>query len=312
MIAEGQMLGADQPIDLVLLDIPDMAKVMEGVVMEINDCAYPLVNSLFATTDYKTAFTNVEVAMLIGARPRGPGMQRKDLLQANAAIFSGQGKALNAYAARNVKVLVVGNPANTNALIAATNAPDLPKTAFTAMTRLDQARAVGLLASRLRVPVRSVKNVVIWGNHSNTQYPDVNQATVQHFPRAHFATPVRAAVNDNEWLNGPFVKLVQERGAAIIAARSKSSAASAAQAAVDHVRDWVLGTRIGEYASMGVVSDGSYGVPVGLVFSFPCTCQNGQYSIVRGLTLDEFSRNKLRITTQELQDEKEQAFAPRS
>jgi malate dehydrogenase len=277
-------------------------------VMELQDCAYPLLTAITATVDYKTAFTDVEYALLIGARPRGPGMQRKDLLQANAAIFSGQGKALNAYASRNVKVLVVGNPANTNALIAMSNAPDLPRTAFTAMTRLDQSRAIGQVAARLHVGVDRVKNVIIWGNHSSTQYPDVNQALVHHFPRPHHATPVRTAVNNNEWLNGPFIKSIQERGAEIIKVRQKSSAASAAQAAVDHMRDWALGTPLGEYASMGVPSDGSYGVPEGLVFSFPCVCKDGQYQIVKGLPIDEFSQGKLKLTTQELLEEKAAAF----
>jgi malate dehydrogenase len=308
MIAQGQMLGCNQPIEMVLLDIPDMVKSMQGLVMELQDCAYPLLTKITATADYAVAFKDVEVAMLIGARPRGPGMQRKDLLQANATIFSGQGKALNQYANRNVKVLVVGNPANTNALIAMANAPNIPKSAFTAMTRLDQNRAVAALADRLRVTVPQVHNVVIWGNHSSTQYPDVNQAVVTDYPKAGFATPLRSAVNDNEFLNGAFIKLVQERGAAIIAARTKSSAASAAQAAVDHVRDWVLGTAKGEVVSMAVPSDGSYGVPEGLIYSFPVTCANGAYTIVKGLQLDEFSKKKLDLTTAELQEEKKQAL----
>jgi len=223
--------------------------------------------------------------------------------------FQGQGKALNDYASRNVKVLVVGNPANTNALIAMTNAPDLPKTAFTAMTRLDQNRAKSQISSKLRVSVGAIKNVLIWGNHSSTQYPDVNHALVLDYPKPGAVEPVRTAINDNEWLNGTFIKTVQDRGLEIIKVRGKSSAASAATAAIDHMRDWCFGTPKGEYVSMGVYTDGkTYGIPEGLVFSFPCVCQNGQYSIVTELPIDQFSAGKLKITTEELIDEKTQAF----
>jgi len=286
-----------------------MEKKMEGVIMELMDCAYPLLNSVKCTISYEEAFTGIEVALLIGARPRGPGMQRKDLLIANASIFSGQGQALDKWAARNVKVLVVGNPANTNALICMTNAPSLPRTAFTAMTRLDQNRGSGQISTRLRCAVSQVKNVIIWGNHSNTQYPDVNHSVVVDYPNMGAVTPVRAAINDNDWFNGAFIKTVQERGAAIINVRGLSSAASAASAAVQHVRDWICNTSKGEYVSMAVYSDGTaYDVPEGLIFSFPCTCVNGEYTIVRGLKLDEFSKQKLKLTINELQDEKQQAF----
>jgi len=309
MIAGGAMCGQTQPIDLVLLDIAGMEKAMEGLIMELQDCAYPLVHSVVATTDYKVAFRDVEVAFLVGAKPRGPGMQRKDLLLANAAIFSGQGRALNTYASRNVKVLVVGNPANTNALIAMSNAPDLPKSAFSAMTRLDENRAMSQLAARLRVPVQRIRNVIIWGNHSSTQYPDCNHATLQDFPNPQTQLPIRAAVNDDNWLNGPFIKTVQERGTQIINMRGKSSAASAASAAVDHMRAWLFGTAPGEMVSMAVYSDGSvYGVPEGLIFSFPCVCRNGTFAIVKGLPLSDFSRRMLQTTTDELLEEKAQAF----
>jgi len=308
MIGQGKMLGDDQPIELRLLDIPAMSNAMKGVVMELQDCAYPVLTSIIATTDYKTAFNEVDIALLIGAKPRGPGMQRKDLLTANGQIFAGQGKALNQYASRQVKVVVVGNPANTNALIAAQNAPDLPKSAFTAMTRLDQNRAMSQLSTRLNVPVDNVKNVIIWGNHSKTQYPDVNHGFIESFPFPSLRTPIRAAVNNNTWVDGEFLTTVQDRGAAIIKAREKSSAASAASSCVDHVRDWVLGTRKGEYVSMGVYSDGkSYGVPEGIVFSFPVQCYNGQWHIVKGLPIDAASQKLLDATTKELQEEKKEA-----
>jgi len=309
MTAAGQMLGPDQPVDLRLLDIPPMAKQLEGVAMELQDGCYPLLSSITATTDYKVAFEGVEVALLIGARPRGPGMQRKDLLQANAQIFAGQGKALNDYANRNVKVLVVGNPANTNALITIHNAPNIPKQNITAMTRLDQNRAQAMIAKRANVGNSQVKNVIIWGNHSKTQYPDVNHAVIVDHPASNSVVPVRSAVNDNEWLNGKFIEDVQDRGAVIIKAREKSSAASAAQAAVDHIRDWVLGTKEGEWVSMGVYSDGQYGAPTGVVYSFPCVCKNGQWKIVEGLKLDAFSVKKMKETGEELVDERSQALS---
>jgi len=274
------------------------------VIMELQDCAYPVLSSIVGTTDYKTAFLDVDFALLIGAKPRGPGMQRKDLLSANGAIFSGQGKALNQWASRNVKVVVVGNPANTNALIAATNAPDLPKSAFTAMTRLDQNRAVSQISSKLNgAPVTEIKNTIIWGNHSKTQVPDVNHGTVK-------GKPIRAVVKDDKYLDGEFVSTVQDRGAAIIAARQKSSAASAASACVDHVRDWVKGTAPGEWVSMAVYTDGkTYGIPAGLVFSFPCVCKNGKWEIVQGLKIDERTKGLLDITTKELLEEKRDALS---
>jgi len=309
MVGQGKLLGNDQPIELRLLDIPAMSNAINGVLMELADCAYPVLTKIVGTTDYKTAFDQVDIALLIGAKPRGPGMQRKDLLTANGQIFAGQGKALNQYASRQVKVCVVGNPANTNALIAMQNAPDLPKTAFSAMTRLDQNRAASQLSAKLKVPVDDVKNVIIWGNHSKTQYPDVNHGFVEGFPFPSLRTPIRAAVNNNAYLDGEFLSTVQDRGAAIIKAREKSSAASAASACVDHVRDWVLGTQKGEWVSMGVYSDGkTYGVPEGLIFSFPCQCYNGQYHIVKGLPIDAASQKLIDATTKELQEEKKEGL----
>jgi len=302
------MLGKDQPIELRLLDIPPMAKAIQGIVMELQDCAYPLITTIIGTTDYRTAFQDVDIALLIGAKPRGPGMQRKDLLSANGQIFSGQGKSLNQYASRNVKIIVVGNPANTNCLILRANAPDLPDSAFSAMTRLDQNRAQAQISGRVGVNVQAVKNLIIWGNHSKTQYPDVNHAVIQNYPLTGTATPVRAAVNDNKWLDGEFITIVQDRGTAIIEARQKSSAASAASACVDHIRDWVLGTPQGQYVSMAIPSDGSYGVPKGLVFSFPVTCQNGQFTIVRGLKIDAESQKRIDISTKELLEEKKEGL----
>jgi malate dehydrogenase len=250
----------------------------------------------------EVAFDKVDVALLVGAKPRGPGMERKDLLLDNGKIFRAQGQVLNRVASRDVKVLVVGNPANTNALIAMESAPDLPRENFTALTRLDHNRALAALAQRARVPVENVKNVVIWGNHSATQYPDVNAATVL---RGGVAMPLRAAVNDDKWLNGEFIAGVQQRGAAIIKARGLSSAASAASAALEHMRDWLQGTQRGEWTSMAVVSDGSYGVPKGLIFSFPVTCRGGKWAIVQGLKIDAFSAEKLRLTTKELMEERD-------
>jgi malate dehydrogenase len=304
MIAAGEMLGADQPLELRLLDIPAMAKNLEGVAMELTDCAYPLVSKIVCTTDYETAFKAADVALLIGARPRGPGMDRADLLKANAAIFEGQGKAINLHAKKNIKVLVVGNPANTNALIAMMNAPDVPATQFHAMTRLDHNRAVGQLAEKIGVGAAQVKNVVIWGNHSNTMYPDVSHGVVVDVPSAGLVSSIAAAVNDPAWVSKAFVDTVALRGGAIIKARGKSSAASAAQAAVDHVRDWALGTPKGEWVAMSVVSDGSYGVPKGLIFSFPCVAANGHYQIVQGLSLDEHAKARIAANVKELQEEK--------
>ncbi len=308
MVAQGKLLGDNQPIELRLLDIPAAANAVKGVAMELYDGAYPLLTKIVETSDYKTAFENVDIALLVGAKPRGPGMQRKDLLTANAQIFAGQGKALNQWASRNVKVCVVGNPANTNALIAASNAPDLPKSAFTAMTRLDQNRALSQISSRINCPVEKVKNITIWGNHSKTQFPDVNGGVIQDFPAKGHATPVRSAVNDDKWLDGEFLSTVQDRGAAIITARGKSSAASAASACVDHVRDWVNGTPKGEYVSMAVYSDGThYGVPAGIVYSFPCVCSGGQWKIVDGLKLNAWQQGKLEATAKELLEEKKEA-----
>ncbi len=308
MIAQGKLLGDNQPIELRLLDIPAAANAVKGVAMELYDGAYPLLSKIVETTDYKTAFEDVEIALLVGAKPRGPGMQRKDLLSANAQIFAGQGKALNQWANRNVKICVVGNPANTNALICAMNAPDLPKSAFTAMTRLDQNRALSQLANRVQYPVEKVKNITIWGNHSKTQFPDVNGGVIVDFPVKGHVTPVRSAVNDDKWLDGEFLSTVQDRGAAIITARGKSSAASAASACVDHVRDWVLGTPKGEYVSMAVYSDGThYGVPAGIVYSFPCVCSGGQWKIVDGLKINAWQQAKLDATTKELLEEKKEA-----
>lgn len=301
MIGNGSMLGK-QKIDLVLLDIPPMAGALEGVEMEIRDCAFAVFSSITCTTDYKVAFTGCDVALLIGAKPRGKGMVRADLLKANASIFAGQGKALDQYASRDCKILVVGNPANTNALICKANAPSLPARNFTAMTRLDQNRADSQVASKLGCDISDISKIGIWGNHSKTMYPDINCANVEGHNLAQ-------AVSDDAWVKGDFIKVVQNRGAAIIKARSKSSAASAAKAAVDHMRDWVLGTPEGKYSNMGVITEGnSYGIPDGLVFSFPCVCKNGDWKIVEGLPLDDFAKSKIKITADELIGEREAAM----
>jgi len=301
LIGRGEMLGKEQPVVLHLLDIPPCEKAMRGVALEIQDCAFPLVKDVVATTDVDEAFTGVDVVILVGAFPRRQGMERKDLLQKNASIFKQQGEAINRLAKKDVKVLVVGNPANTNALIAMNCAPDVPRTAFSALTRLDHNRSRAQLALRLGVGVAQVRNAVIWGNHSATQYPDVSHATVAAADGSRKA--VREAVADDAWLQGEFITTVQKRGAAIIEARNLSSAASAAKAIVDHVRDWVLGSPEGEYVSMAVASDGSYGIKEGLIYSFPVTCKDGAYSIVQGLAVDEFSRAKMTATEQELSDE---------
>jgi len=306
-ICRGQLLGPNQKIDLILLDIKPAMKACEGVMMEIRDGAFPLITSLVGTCDYEEAFTGADICLLIGAFPRKKGMLRADLLKINAGIFKGQGEAMNKFAKKTCKTLVVGNPANTNALICSTYAPSIPKENFTAMTRLDHNRASSQLAEKIGCRVDQIKNVIIWGNHSKTQYPDVNQAVVEDFPSAGFSTPLRTAVNDDEWCNGVFIKTVQQRGAAIIKARGSSSAASAANAALAHVRDWFLGTPAGTWVSMGVPSDGSYGVPKGIIYSFPCICSNGQYQIVQGLKLDDFSKNLMRITAEELQGEAKEA-----
>ncbi|KAN0028364.1 hypothetical protein ACTFIV_010206 [Dictyostelium citrinum] len=304
-VCKGDMFGPDQRIKLHLLDIPQMVDSLKGVIMEIQDGAYPLVTDVIATADLKEAFTGVHYAILVGAMPRREGMERADLLKANAAIFKVQGKALAEHANKNVKVLVVGNPANTNALIAQVSATGIPKENFTCLTRLDQNRAKTQIALKAGVNVKDVHNVIIWGNHSSTQYPDyrcgyINLSTGK--------TPISTAIKDEKWLQGEFITTVQKRGAAVIAARKLSSAASAAKAITDHMHDWVLGTAEGEYVSMGVLSDGSYGVKEGIIFSFPVKCANGKYTIVQGLQMDDFSKNLINLTTDELVSEKETAF----
>lgn len=296
-IASGQMLGEDQPIILQLLEITPALEALNGVIMELEDCAFPLLQGVIGTDDPEVAFKDINYAMLVGARPRGPGMERKDLLEANAAIFSVQGKALNKVARRDVKVLVVGNPANTNALIAQRNAPDINPKQFTAMTRLDHNRAKSQLAAKVGKHVTDVKKMTIWGNHSSTQYPDISQCTV--------AGKAAKDLVDQTWYKETFIPDVQQRGAAIIKARKLSSAASAANAASEHIRDWVLGSSEGDTLSMGVYSDGSYGIQKGLIYSFPVTCKNGEYTIVQGLAIDDFSREKMQATEKELAEERD-------
>ena len=295
-IASGQLLGIDQPVILQLLEIPPAMEALSGVVMELHDCAFELVQEIVATDDPNVAFKDVDYALLVGSRPRGPGMKRKDLLEANAAIFSVQGKSLNDHASRDVRVLVVGNPANTNSLIAQRNAPDLDPRHFTAMTRLDHNRAVTQLAQKTGKHVVDVKELSIWGNHSATQYPDVSHASIDG----------RAADSlvDQSWVEETFIPIVQQRGAAIIKARGLSSAASAANAAIEHMRDWALGTD-GEVVSMAVYSDGSYGITKGLIYSFPCTCAGGDWAIVQGLDINDFSRGKMNETETELTEERD-------
>ncbi len=294
-IAAGDMLGPDQPVILQLLEIPPAMGALEGVVMELNDCAFPLVQDIVATDDPNVAFKDADYALLVGARPRGPGMERKDLLQANAQIFSVQGKALNDHASRDVKVLVVGNPANTNALIARENAPDLDPGLFTAMTRLDHNRALAQLAEKTGKHINDIEKMIIWGNHSATQYPDLHHATV--------AGQAAMGLVDQAWYESDFIPTVQQRGAAIIKARGASSAASAASAAIDHMRSWALGSN-GGWVSMGVASDGSYGIAEGVVYSYPCVCENGRYEIVQGLEINDFSRKLMQATEQELREER--------
>lgn len=306
MIAKGDVFGPNQRLILHLLDIPPMMGVLEGVVMELADCALPLLAGVVPTTDPAVAFKEVVAAFLVGAMPRKQGMERKDLLSANVKIFKVQGEALNNYARKDVKVLVVGNPANTNALVCSHYAPSIPKENFTAMTRLDQNRAQAQIAARLGVGIAQVKNVIIWGNHSSTQFPDAKNATVDLDGSK---KSVVEAIANNDYLNAEFVETVQKRGAAVISARKMSSAMSAAKAASDHMRDWFAGTKDGEYVSMGVVSDGSYGVPKDIVYSFPVQIQNGQWKIVQGLTVDDFARGKLDATAKELLEEKEEAMS---
>lgn len=294
-IAAGDMLGKDQPVILQLLEIPPAMDALNGVVMELLDCAFPLVAGIETSDDPNVAFANVDYAMLVGSKPRGPGMERGDLLKDNGKIFSVQGKALNDHASRQVKVLVVGNPANTNALIAAANAPDLDKRQFTAMTRLDHNRAKAQLAAKVGVHHDQIKRMTIWGNHSATQYPDVSNALA--------AGEVVDVSTD--WLEQDFIPTVQQRGAAIIKARGASSAASAASSAVDHMRDWALGTPNGDWVSMAIPSDGSYGVSEGLMYSFPVTCSGGDYQIVSGLAISDFSQARMTVTEDELKEERE-------
>lgn len=295
-IAAGDMLGNDQPVILQLVDIPPAMTAVSGVMMELEDCAFPLLAGMEASDNPLVGFKDTDIALLVGARPRSKGMLRKDLLEANGAIFTGQGKALSEVASRDVKVLVVGNPANTNSYIAMKNAPELDPSRFTAMVRLDQNRAMSQVASKTGRAVTDVKRVTIWGNHSATQYPDLFNAQMD-------GKSVAALINDQAWIENNFIPTVQERGKAIIEARGLSSAASAANAAIDHIRDWHLGTADGDWASMAVPSDGSYGIPEGLMFGFPCTCSGGNWSIVQGLEINEFSRAKLDATAAELQEE---------
>ncbi|MCG3143006.1 MAG: malate dehydrogenase [Gammaproteobacteria bacterium] len=296
-IAAGEMLGRDQPVVLQLLEVTPAMKALEGVVMEIDDCAYPLVHSIEASDDPNVTFRNADYALLVGARPRGPGMERSDLLAANGGIFKVQGQALNDHASRNVKVIVVGNPANTNAWTAMKCAPDLNPRNFSAMTRLDHNRAVAQIAQKLGVPVTAIRKITIWGNHSTTQYPDVHYALVN-------GTTVKSKL-DHAWYDGSYIPKVAKRGAEIIAARGASSAASAANAALEHMRDWALGTPADDWTSMAVPSDGSYGIPEGLVYSFPVTCKNGEWSIVQGLSIDDYSRAKMTVTQRELEEERD-------
>jgi malate dehydrogenase len=297
-IASGQLLGPDTPVHLNLLEIPDALKAAEGTAMELDDCAFPLLAGIDIHDDAKAAFDGVNVALLVGARPRGKGMERSDLLEANGGIFKPQGEAINAGASDDVRVLVVGNPANTNALIAMSHAPDVPRERFTAMTRLDHNRAIAQLAKRTDAAVADVTNMTIWGNHSTTQYPDIFHAKVRGENAAE-------AVADQEWLESEFIPTVAKRGAAIIEARGASSAASAANAAIEHVHDWVLGTPEGDWVSMSVPSDGSYDVEEGLISSFPCTGSGGEWKIVQGLEIDDFSRGRIDASVAALAEERD-------
>jgi len=299
-IAAGDMLGKDQPVILQLLEIPDekAQKALKGVMMELDDCAFPLLQGMVAASDPMVAFKDAGVALLVGARPRGPGMERKDLLEANGKIFQPQGRALDAVAKRDVKVLVVGNPANTNCLIAMKNAPGLKPSQFTAMMRLDHNRATSQIAQKIGKPVASINKAIVWGNHSATQYPDIFHAECE-------GKKVWPQINDQAWLESSFIPTVQKRGAAIIEARGLSSAASAASAAIDHVRDWSLGTPEGGWVSMGIPADGSYGIPEGVLYGYPVTCRNGAYSIVKGLDVSEFARKRMDATLKELHEERE-------
>ena len=296
-IANGDLLGKDQPVILQLLEIPDekAQKALAGVMMELEDCAFPLLAGMSAHSDPMTAFKDIDAALLVGARPRGPGMERKDLLSANAQIFTAQGKALNAVAKKTVKVLVVGNPANTNAYIAMKSAPDIPAKNFTAMLRLDHNRALSQLATKLNKPVANIEKLVVWGNHSPTMYPDYRFATVD-------GKSVKDSINDPAWNKDTFIPTVGKRGAAIIEARGLSSAASAANAAIDHMHDWILGTN-GKWVTMGIPSKGEYGIPAEVIYGFPVVCENGEYKMIEGLEIDEFSRERMTHTLNELLEE---------
>ena len=299
-IASGDMLGKDQPVILQMLEIPDekAQKALKGVMMELDDCAFPLLQGMVPASDPMVAFKDVDVALLVGARPRGPGMERKDLLEANGKIFAPQGKALERVAKRDVKVLVVGNPANTNCLIAMKNAPGLKPSQFTGMMRLDHNRALSQVAQKLKREVPAVRKITVWGNHSATQYPDLFHAECE-------GKKVWPMINDQAWLEQQFIPTVQKRGAAIIDARGLSSAASAANAAIDHVRDWISGSRDGDWITMGVPSDGSYGIPEGVIFGYPVTCRGGQYQVVKGIEVTEFSRKRIDATLKELHEERD-------
>ena len=297
-IASGQLLGPDTPVELSLLEITPALTAAEGTAMELVDCAFPLLHRIDISDDPNAAFDGANIGLLVGARPRGPGMERGDLLEANGGIFRPQGQAINAHAADDIRVLVVGNPANTNALIAMSNAPDVPRERFTAMTRLDHNRALAQLSNHTSTPITEIKNVAIWGNHSATQYPDITHATIG-------GEPAKAVIDDDAWVADEFIPRVQKRGAEIIEARGASSAASAANAAIGHVHDWVLGSAPGDVVSMAVPSDGSYGVPEGIISSFPCVCRDGRYEIVQGLEIDDFSRRRIDASVAELSEERE-------
>jgi malate dehydrogenase len=301
-IASGQLLGPDVPVRLRMLEITPALKAAEGTAMELDDCAFPLLAGIDISDDPRVAFDGVNLALLVGARPRGPGMERRDLLEANGGIFKPQGEALNAGASDDVRILVVGNPANTNALIAQAHAPDIPRERFTAMMRLDHNRALTQLAQRTGVGVSDVRKVTVWGNHSASQYPDITHATVK-------GQPASEVVNDQAWVEDVFIPTVAKRGAAIIDARGASSAASAANAAIDHVHDWVLGTPDGDWVSAGVPSDGSYGIPEGIISGFPCVSRDGAWEIVQGLEIDDFSRARIDASVAELQEERDAVAA---
>jgi malate dehydrogenase len=295
-IASGQLLGTDRRVFLRLLEIPSAMAALDGVVMELDDCAFNTLAGVAATDDANTAFKDADYALLVGARPRGPGMERKDLLEANAQIFSVQGQAINDHAGSNIRVLVVGNPANTNALIASSNAPDVDRTRFSAMTRLDHNRAIAQLAARAESHVSDIRQMTIWGNHSSTQYPDIYHATVAGKPATELV--------DEQWVTDEFIPTVQQRGAAIIKARGASSAASAASAAIDHMRDWALGTPEDDWVSMAVAADGSYGIAEGVIYSYPVRCSGGSYEIVQGLDINDFSKRRMAATEAELREER--------